>query len=80
MGSEQTIRTRVNFVYEYAGHGWARTSISNGTDTYSMEPSYVLYDPLFELLHAVVEILRYGSDALASGGTSLRWTAGHCTD
>jgi hypothetical protein len=63
MASEQTIRTRVKFVYEYEGHGWAHASISNGADTYAMVPSYVLNDPLFELLHTVVEILRCSGDA-----------------
>jgi hypothetical protein len=61
MASERTILTPVNFAFEFAG-GWARASISNGTDTYSMEPSYVLNDPLFGLLQAVVEIVRNGGD------------------
>jgi hypothetical protein len=52
----------IRFTFTYAGHGWAHAFISNGVDTYSMEPSYVPTDPLFELLRAVVELLRYGDD------------------
>ena len=63
MADERAILSPVNFVYEYAGHGWARASISNGADTYTVDPSYVPTDPLFELLRALMQILRYGGDA-----------------
>lgn len=62
MADEQAIFSPIEFVYEYAGHGWALASISNGAETYAMNPSYVPTNPLFQLLHALVEVLRYGGD------------------
>lgn len=56
----------ISFIYEYLRHGWAHASISDGNATYDMIPSYVPTDPLFVLVHAVVEVLRYGSDARCS--------------
>lgn len=63
MADERVILSSINFVYEYTGHGWALASISNGVDSYTTVPSYVPTDPLFELLRALVQVLRYGSDA-----------------
>jgi hypothetical protein len=51
------------FTYEYARNGWAHASISDGAAIYYMAPSYVPTDPLFELTHALVEVLRYGGAA-----------------
>lgn len=53
----------IGFTYHYEGHGWAGASISNDQNTHYMHPSYVPHDPLFSLLRAVVEILRYGGEA-----------------
>ncbi len=50
----------VRFTFEYEGHGWAHASIADGDVTYEVDPSYVLGDPLFGLLQAVVELLRNG--------------------
>jgi hypothetical protein len=56
----------IRFVYNYLRHGRARAAISDGNFTYNMEPSYVPIDPLFALMRAVVEVLRYGGDARCS--------------
>jgi hypothetical protein len=34
-----------------------------GVTNYCMDPSYVPSDPLFEVIHAMVELLRYGGEA-----------------
>jgi hypothetical protein len=52
----------ISFSFEYEGHGWAASHISNGAETYHMAPSYVGGDPLWLLVRAVVEILRNGGD------------------
>ena len=52
----------ISFTFEYEGYAGARASISNGAETYAMDPSYVLGDPLFALLQAVVGILRSADD------------------
>ena len=67
----------ISFTFEYEGHGWAHACISNGTDTYSMVPSYVAGDPLGLLPQAVVEILRHGGDDTGCEWfMSRRWIAG----
>jgi hypothetical protein len=53
----------IRFTYDYARNGWAHASISDSAATYYMVPSYVPTDPLFELVRALVEVLRYGSAA-----------------
>lgn len=62
MSNAGDVLSPISFTFEYEGYGSAHASISNGAETYGMDPSYVLGDPLFLLLHAVVEILRNGSD------------------
>ena len=52
----------IEFTFEYQGHGRALASISDGTVTYCMDPSYALGDPLALLLQAVVQTLRKGDD------------------
>lgn len=63
MSADEESVSPISFTFEYAGHGWARSSISDGAATYYMAPSYVLNDPLFDLVHAVVEVLTYGGTA-----------------
>lgn len=63
MSANEDALSPISFTFEYAGHGWARSSISDGTTTYYMAPSYVPNDPLFDLVHAVVEVLTYGGTA-----------------
>jgi hypothetical protein len=82
----------ITFTFDYEGHGLALASFSTGTETYGVYPSYVPFDPLFQLLQAVVEILRNGEDdtgcewwyeptldrvALHRDGDSLRITIRH---
>lgn len=52
----------ISFGFEYEGHGWAASHISNGAETYHMVPSYVGGDPLWLLVRAVVELLRNGGE------------------
>jgi hypothetical protein len=47
MADEQAVLSPITFMYEYAGHGWAVATISNGADTYAMNPSNVPTDPSF---------------------------------
>ena len=53
----------IDFTFEYRRHGWATAMISDDVREYAMDPSYVPTDPLFELLHALVDVLRYGGEA-----------------
>src|SRR5258706_3217438 len=78
----------ISFTYECLRHGWAHASISDGNTIYDMTPSYVPTDPLFALMHAVVEVLRYSGDARCSWfyesatdhwTLSRRQTIGRCT-
>jgi hypothetical protein len=64
MADEETGRlSPISFRYEYAGQGWARTWLSDGVTTLSMDPSYVPNDPLFDLVAAVDHVLTYGGEA-----------------
>lgn len=58
MSDEGTTLAPISFTFEYAGHGWADASISDGEVTHYMSPSYLATDPLFELIRATVEVLR----------------------
>lgn len=53
----------IDFTFKYDGHGWATARISDGVSYYYMNPSYVPSDPLFELMHALVDVLRYRGEA-----------------
>lgn len=63
MTADEDVLSAISFTFEYTGHGWARSSISDGATTYYMVPSYVPNDPLFDLVSAVVELLTYSGTA-----------------
>jgi hypothetical protein len=62
-GDEDAELAPITFRFEYRRHGWAEASISDGETTYEMVPSCVPNDPLFDLVRALVEVLRYGGQA-----------------
>ncbi len=77
MSDDSHALSPISFTFEYAGHGWARASISDGVTTYYMDPSYVPADPLFGLIAAVVEVLTHGGEAGCTWnyeGAADRWT------
>jgi hypothetical protein len=53
----------IDFTFAYQRHGWATAHISDGVSEYAMVPSYVPTDPMFELIHALIDVLRYGGEA-----------------
>ncbi len=53
----------LTFDYEYVGRGWAEARISDGVNSCSFAPSYVLNDPLGELVEAVAALLRGEQEA-----------------
>jgi hypothetical protein len=62
MSTAGDVLSPISFTFEYEGDAGASASLSNGAETYAMGPSYVLGDPLFALLQAVVGILRNGDE------------------
>src|SRR5579859_1124064 len=62
MADEDTL-AHIDFTFTYQRHGWATARISDGVSEYAMVPSYVPTDPMFELIHALVDVLSYGGEA-----------------